>query len=34
MPDDINFIIEKARELSATIREHELTRRYNSVLPS
>ena len=32
MPDDINFIIEKARELSATIREHELTRRYNECL--
>lgn len=32
MPDDINIIIEKAKELSASIRGHELTRRYNECL--
>lgn len=32
MPDDIAIIIEKARELSASIRGHELTRRYNECL--
>lgn len=32
MPDEINEIIEKAKKLSATIREHDLTRRYNECL--
>jgi cell fate (sporulation/competence/biofilm development) regulator YlbF (YheA/YmcA/DUF963 family) len=32
MPDDIDFIIEKARELSESIRGHAVARRYNECL--
>ncbi len=32
MPDTIQPIIRKAKELSASIREHETTRRYNECL--